>query len=160
MGSNLEFLKSVLQDWNKNVYGNIVVRKKELIRELEHIQRILEFRSSLQLCSRETEIWKEIDIVLKHEEVLWFQKFRSVWLTNGDRNTKYFHSRTRGRRKANRIEGLIIGDEGWCFDDDKIKQHAVSFFKTFIRLVLGMQDPFLVTICFFLFLWMTENFYQ
>lgn len=70
----MENLKSVLQVWSKKVYGNILV-KKELIMELNCVQRILEFRTSSHLSSREVEIRKEIDVVLKHEELLWFQKY-------------------------------------------------------------------------------------
>lgn len=67
--------------------------------------------------------------MLKQEKILWFQKSRMAWLMNGDRNTKYFHSRVKARRKTNRIESLLMGDEGWCYEDDKLKQHAVEFFQ-------------------------------
>lgn len=56
-------------------------------------------------------------------------KITTIWLTNGNRNTKYFHSRTRDRRKSNIIEGIIIKYKVWCFDDDMLKQHVVGFFQ-------------------------------
>lgn len=93
------------------------------------IQRVLEFRSSPHLITRELEVKKDIDVVLKHEELLWFQKSRSECLSNEDRNTHFFHNRAKARRKLNRVEGLNIGEEGWCFDDVRLKQHVVEFFK-------------------------------
>lgn len=89
---NLEHFQKELQEWNKCVFGNIFVRKRRLILELERIQRILYLRDLKKLRDRELELWLGIEDV--HEELLWFQKSRANWLTNGDRNTRYFHSRS------------------------------------------------------------------
>lgn len=80
-------------DWNKRVYRNIFKRKRKLITELKRVQCILELRVSKKLRKRELELQQEINEVLKHEKILWFQKSRAMWLVNADRNTKYFHSR-------------------------------------------------------------------
>ncbi|XP_017628994.1 uncharacterized protein LOC108471970 [Gossypium arboreum] len=125
--SNLDQLIAVLQNWNK-VYGNIYTRKKDLVSELSRVQRILEVRRSSHLVSSEAKIRGEIDDLLNHEELLWFQKSRTAWLENDDRNTKYFHGRTMARRRANKVEGLKIDEGRWCFDDEVLKQHAVEFF--------------------------------
>lgn len=53
----------------------------------------------------------ELEEVLVHEELLWFQKSRFEWLHNGNRNTFYFHSRTLARRKHNKIEGFLVGNK-------------------------------------------------
>ncbi|KAH1082125.1 hypothetical protein J1N35_021886 [Gossypium stocksii] len=103
--SNLDQLMAVLQKWNK-VYGNIYTRKKDLVSELSIVQRILEVRRSSHLVSREAKIRGEIDDLLNHEELLWFQKSRTTWLENDDRNTKYFHGRTMNLYKA---ETPVIG---------------------------------------------------
>lgn len=70
----------------------------------------------------------DIDEVLAHEELLWFQKSREDWLTQGDRNTSYFYSRTLNRRKRNKISGLVIDFE-WCFDEERLQLHMREFFK-------------------------------
>ncbi|KAG8478461.1 hypothetical protein CXB51_028358 [Gossypium anomalum] len=127
IASNLEQFKSVVQFYNKKVYGNIFAMKKELIMELKRVQRILEFRQSTCLKVRKAELQREINDLLKHDENVWFQKSHAERLTNGDRNTKYFHRCMIARRKLNRVDRLIVGDGGWCFDYE-ILQH-VDFFQ-------------------------------
>lgn len=80
------------------------------------MQKILEFRNSQTLLDREKVLRVDIEEVLFHEEFLWYQKSRAEWLQHGDRNTSFFHNRTLVRKKRNKIEGLLIGND-WCFDD-------------------------------------------
>lgn len=94
MVENLDKVRSAIVVWNKDVYENIFERKKFLTTELIRIQRILEWCSSDNLRKRKLDVKQELKDILKHEEILWFQKSRSTWLGHGDRNTKYFHSRT------------------------------------------------------------------
>lgn len=62
--------------WNKDVYGNIFVRKRKLVNELKKVQKILEFRSSHSLLKWGSELKFDIEEALAHEELLWFQKSR------------------------------------------------------------------------------------
>ncbi|KAK5843110.1 hypothetical protein PVK06_005545 [Gossypium arboreum] len=74
-------------------------------------------------------IREELENVLSHEEQLWKQKSRCDWLKLGDRNTKFFHSRTINRRKINRITTLRNTNGDWLYDPDEIQQEAVNFFQ-------------------------------
>lgn len=90
------------------------------MRELGRIQKVLEFRTFPRLTEREFEIRKEIKVVLKHE-------FGSRSL---DRFGYVMETRT--------LDFFInIGFKGWCFDAERLKQHAVEFFKN-----LYTVDPF------------------
>ncbi|PPE01476.1 hypothetical protein GOBAR_DD01506 [Gossypium barbadense] len=42
VGDNLERFQESVKEWNKQVYGNIFVRKRKLISELERVQKVLE----------------------------------------------------------------------------------------------------------------------
>ncbi|PPD71110.1 hypothetical protein GOBAR_DD32010 [Gossypium barbadense] len=42
---------------------------------------------------------------------------------------RYFHGCKMARRKWNRIEGLRVESDEWCFDGDILNQHAVKFFR-------------------------------
>lgn len=111
---NLESLKGIIVIWNKKVFGNIFERKRKLISELKKIQMILDCHFSKKLYDRELILRRELEEVLSHEELLWFQKSRAEWLKHGDRNTSYFHNRSLVRHMRNRIEGLMFGDD-WIF---------------------------------------------
>lgn len=88
--------------------------------ELKKIQRILEFQSSPTLLKWESKLKYDIEEVLAHEGILWFQKSKAEWLKHGDRNTSYFHSRTLTRRKRNKIASLVVDSE-WCFEEERLK---------------------------------------
>ncbi|KAH1092326.1 hypothetical protein J1N35_019583 [Gossypium stocksii] len=52
-----------------------------------------------------------------------------VWLANCDRNTRYFRSHTLIRYRHNKIDGLRIDGDEWCFENELLKQHVVEYFK-------------------------------
>lgn len=56
---------------------------------------------------------------------------RTEWLEHGDKNTKYFHTVTRIRRKVNKVEALIGGDGQWIYEADTLKGIAFTFYKKF-----------------------------
>lgn len=58
---------------------------------------------------------------------MWFQRSRSMWLADGDRNTKYYHLQTVNRRRKNKI--LMLKDEGgnWIEDKNDIKKYVTCF---------------------------------
>lgn len=117
-----------LGNWNKDIFGNIFKRKKELLARIGGIQRFLEKRQSRSLSKLESKLKRDLEKVLSQEEVLWFQKARREWLVCGDRNTAYFHQKSIERRRRNKV-GMIKNDEGqWIHDEAAIKAHAVSYF--------------------------------
>ncbi|KAK3204451.1 hypothetical protein Dsin_018497 [Dipteronia sinensis] len=47
------------------------------------------------------------DALREREELYWHQRSRDMWLSNGDKNIKYFHWRASARRARNHIRGLF-----------------------------------------------------
>ncbi|KAA3466982.1 reverse transcriptase [Gossypium australe] len=84
---------------------------------------------SRSLATLEMDVRDELESVLNHEELLWKQKARCDWLNFGDRNTKFFHSRTIQRRKFNRILALKDNNGDWCSDQSTLSDEAVKFFE-------------------------------
>ena len=74
------------------------------------------------------EVRKDLNGLLDSEEVLWHQRSKIHWYREGDRNTKFFHSRTSERRRKNSILGLWNDDDCWCDDRDSIARTTVDYF--------------------------------
>lgn len=47
----------------------------------------------------------------------------------GDRNTKYFHNQASTKRRINQIKALRLDDGLWCFDKERLKYEALSFYQ-------------------------------
>jgi hypothetical protein len=94
-GRDLVFLLNNLTDnlkvWNKEVFGNIFKRKKELLARLNGIQNSPNYGYSNFLDSLEKELQDQLATTLYQEECLWYQKSRGNWIADGDKNTNYYH---------------------------------------------------------------------
>jgi hypothetical protein len=82
--------KSII--FNKDVFGNIFARKKEVEARLQGIQRALEDIDSANLVRLHKELLDEYENILFQEETMWFQKSREQWIKLGSRNTSFFHA--------------------------------------------------------------------
>ncbi|KAI5665999.1 hypothetical protein M9H77_15852 [Catharanthus roseus] len=77
-------------EWHRNVFENIVWKKKNLVARLTRIQLAFEQGPSNFLAELENELIAEYSQVLKQEELYWFQKTRAKWFTEGEINTHFF----------------------------------------------------------------------
>ena len=78
---------------------------------------------------RINEVKREINELLHHEEVFWWRRARSIWLPDGDKNTKYFHQRASQRWRKNIIDGLHDSNRVWCTDTEGIATIADDYYK-------------------------------
>ncbi|MCI08600.1 RNA-directed DNA polymerase (Reverse transcriptase), partial [Trifolium medium] len=115
--------------FNKDVFGNIFARKKEVEGRLRGIQRALENIDSANLMRIQKELLAEYDNILFQEETLWYQKSREQWIKLGSRNTSFFHAQSVIRRKRNKIHGIRLQNGDWCTDPDLMKSEALNYFK-------------------------------
>ncbi|KAA3485757.1 reverse transcriptase [Gossypium australe] len=129
MAESLSNFTSYVKDWNRYTYGYIGTRKKQLMKSLGTIQKALDQSNSRRLANLEMEVRDELESVLNHEDLLWRQKARCDWLQFGDRNTKFFHTRTIQRRNFNRILALRISNGEWCSEQETLREEAVKFFE-------------------------------
>ncbi|XP_039031943.1 uncharacterized protein LOC120166816 [Hibiscus syriacus] len=126
---NLSEFKKKVTIWNKETFGHIGKKKKNLLVRIRGIWRALETRHSEFLNNLVVELLTELDIVLEQEESLWRQKACSQWVTQGDRNTKYFHASTLSRRQTNNIAALKQKDNSWCTNETELALLARDFFQ-------------------------------
>jgi hypothetical protein len=62
------------------------------------------------------------------EEVSWRQKSRLLWLKEGNKWTKFFHSIANSNRRHNAIDSLMIEDN-LSSNQIEICEHIVEFYK-------------------------------
>lgn len=63
------------------------------------------------------------------EEIMWKQRSRIMWLTVGDKNTRFFHLRASQRRRRNKISKLTRADGTIIEDEKELGEMASSFYK-------------------------------
>ncbi|KAK8660414.1 hypothetical protein V6N13_051340 [Hibiscus sabdariffa] len=73
---------------------------------------------------------REHKSLLDKDEAYWAEWARVTWLTQGDRNTAYFHARASGRRKKNHILGLFNENGIWTDKQAEVAGVAMRYFTT------------------------------
>lgn len=57
----------------------------------------------------------------------WFERCKDKEIKDGDNNTKYYHAKTNGRKRKNKIFSLI--QEGVVEGDDSLIVYIANFYK-------------------------------
>ncbi|GMI86798.1 hypothetical protein HRI_002349100 [Hibiscus trionum] len=124
--------------WNRDVFGHIGRRKTLLIARIKGVELARSRRDSEFLRGLERDLKMELTQVLKEEESLWQQKSRVTWLSQGDRNTRFFHGSAIQRRRRNTISALKVDAERWCYEHQALKTHAMEYFRNLFS--AGIHD--------------------
>ncbi|XP_057746094.1 uncharacterized protein LOC130965343 [Arachis stenosperma] len=127
--SALNKLKEDLQEWNKKSFGNIFKTKRRLLNRIEGIQRSNSYGRNLYLEDLEQKLNRELDDILDKEKSFWLQKSRENWIVDGDRNTRYYHTKTIVKRGKNRIMKLKGTDGEWIEEEEELGDHIINHFK-------------------------------
>ena len=127
---NVQCFIGNVQEWNKKIFGNLIYKKKLLLRRMDYLNRrtgATGYKGDLKKEKEDT--WHQLEEVLAQEEIIWLQRSRCSWYKEGDRNTKYFHSMANSRKKINNIEALKNEEGEWEYDKSKILQIDTQFFE-------------------------------
>ncbi|PNY15946.1 ribonuclease H, partial [Trifolium pratense] len=117
--------------WKHLSFDRVLGQKRELIARIGGIQRrVYEGCSNKYLQRLEYKLQRELEHILKQEELMWYQRSRARWLADGDRNTKYYHLKAVTRRRQNKVLMLRDADGSWVEDRDKLKELANNFYKS------------------------------
>ncbi|GLT60498.1 hypothetical protein SLA2020_332620 [Shorea laevis] len=123
----IKSVQEACSQWNREIFGNLFHRKRQLKARLEGIQNSVNYANSNYLQHLETELLQEYHQVLHAEELFWCQKSCVEWIASGDRNTSFYHASTIIRRSRNRISALKVDGE-WVAEPQYLKQHIREFF--------------------------------
>ena len=79
MDDNLEGAISCdrAQKWNKEIFGNVFLRKKKILNRLLGIQKALAYRPSSFLIDLQEQVTEEYNQILILEEEMWAMKSRT-----------------------------------------------------------------------------------
>ena len=72
----------------------------------------------------------EINVLLIKEEKLWKQRSRSLWLREGDQNTRFFHNRASHRFLPNQIVELEDSASVVCSSEGEITNIFVNYYQS------------------------------
>jgi hypothetical protein len=132
----LKNLKQQIKLWNKSEFGNIFQAKKQLQERMKQNQhQMIASGCSQELIEEEVSLMAQIETRDKHEEILWRQKSRILWLQEGERNSKFFHNSMIQRRHQNKIISLKYQQGNKLSNHQDIQSELLQYYKTL------MQEP-------------------
>ncbi|KAF7826831.1 ribonuclease H [Senna tora] len=136
-----------MKDWNQNTFEDIKQRKNKITRRLHGIHAAIDKKYNPFLEKLGKELNKELEDVLSQEEELWFQKARCTWIRDGDRNTKYYHTKAITRRRENKITMLKNRNGDWTETKEEVKSIIVDFYKELFKEDQPIRDVEAFTPC-------------
>ncbi|KAJ0443306.1 putative RNA-directed DNA polymerase [Helianthus annuus] len=128
LATKLRWLKNRIKEWvaaeKRNIEGSYSTWKAR-VAELELLaeERILQ-QSELDQRLEYKQLMLEVE---RQKQADSRQKSRARWAIEGDENTSFFHSIVNANLSANRINGMMDGDE-WITNPAIIKQKFHDFF--------------------------------
>jgi predicted XRE-type DNA-binding protein len=129
-GSVTDKIKQVaakLQDWNRNVLGDLEKRIKKTKKELN---RCLKDTISEESVHREHVLRFKLERLEDQRDMYWRQRAHVDWLKHGDRNTRFFHTCCSERKRRNRITNLKKENNEIIEGQEELKQHIYDYYKS------------------------------
>lgn len=135
---NLKILKVEVLTWNKQVFGNLDDKYKELEIRLNKLDERESWGSWYVDLSHERRIVKcEMEELIFRRLQMDCQKAKVKWLREGDHNSKIFHSllnQRRSRSVINKLElELELEDGSLVSDEGQIEEEIIGYFSELYR---------------------------
>ena len=70
----------------------------------------------------------EVNVLIHRESRLWSQRSRVLWLSKGDSNTNFFHSKATKRLQKNSILGIRDLTRRWLNQSEDIGQAFINYY--------------------------------
>ena len=129
---SMSFKKAVEESWTSNQqsgWGGYVLKEK--IKALKNRLRVWNI-ADRQLSHSEMLIRKQLQeelwVAAQSHELLLRQKARSIWIKEGDCNSRYFHLMINASRWNNCLKGMLI-DGVWSEELATVKEAIRLFFE-------------------------------
>ena len=117
LAQKLKTLKADFKKWNREEFGDLAFRKKNLLTELMG----LDASEELVGLSNEEQIHRlqligHIEQLASLEEISWRQKSWALFVKEGDNTTRFFHRLANSHRNANQIKRIEV--DGVLYKDE------------------------------------------
>ncbi|KAL9438929.1 hypothetical protein AB3S75_024574 [Citrus x aurantiifolia] len=117
---------AALKIWSKKKFGGRQKEIEKFMKQLKEIkQNYKHYEGGEDL--RRTE--QKINNHLIDEEMYWKQRSRADWIREGDKNTKYFHSRATSRKRKNKIWGIENNQGKWIKEKNEVDKEFCEYFQ-------------------------------
>ncbi|GJW79881.1 RNA-directed DNA polymerase, eukaryota, reverse transcriptase zinc-binding domain protein [Tanacetum coccineum] len=84
--------------------------------------------------------WKnDFNDAVHDEEKFLFQQAKVNWLSDGDRNSRYFHTMIKRRQNRSRID-MVYNESGDCFKGNQVAEQFVIHFQKFFGQKVAVQS--------------------
>ncbi|XP_057770983.1 uncharacterized protein LOC130990768 [Salvia miltiorrhiza] len=125
----LKRLRPILKAWNRETFGNYNTAFADLQQDLSLLQENIDEQGYTEdLFDQEVSLQARLSTILLRKSEHLRQQSRVSWLSDGDRNTRFFHSMVKWRRASQSIKKLSI--DGVTSDDPTaMAAHVVSFYE-------------------------------
>ncbi|KAK9990470.1 hypothetical protein SO802_025455 [Lithocarpus litseifolius] len=124
----LDNCKNRLQTWNKVEFGHVGKQIAQLEKKLQFLEKDPQLRENyIQATRRDINCW------LNAENTMWHQRSRHLWITDGNRNTSFFHQKASNRKKRNLIEGMCDENGVWHTDDHTMEEIVLDYFSSIFQ---------------------------
>uniref|UniRef100_A0A2N9G552 Reverse transcriptase domain-containing protein n=1 Tax=Fagus sylvatica TaxID=28930 RepID=A0A2N9G552_FAGSY len=83
---------------------------------------------------------EDLNNLLEREEIYWRQRSRVSWMSEKDKNTKYFHAFCNQRRQTNLIRGLRDDAGVWQTEKSRMAKIAVNYFQNIFTSIRPTEE--------------------
>lgn len=123
--TKIKTCKLALVEWSRNTFGN----SKTLLQDKHRLLAELTSMNDVDNLVAIRDLKAEINTLLYQDELSWRQCSRSIWLSAGYKNMKFFHERASQRRWKNHIPGVTNAAGSWCISENGIAVIAENYYK-------------------------------
>lgn len=116
---------SHLNLWGFDTFGNVSRKIREIKDRLKILQTAFQSETNIR---EQKNLETQLEELLKLEEIKWYQRAKTFWIKDGDRNTSFFHRKASQRKERNTIEKLKKKNGDWTTNDKDVNGVLKEFF--------------------------------